>query len=93
MPVRLGLRGTRVVYMGLHVFALAAVIYMTATGSLPIATPLLPLALLYLGYKASTAIARGIEDRDGMRRAIEATLGIHALGALWLAACALYSAA
>jgi 1,4-dihydroxy-2-naphthoate octaprenyltransferase len=93
LPVRLGLRGTRVVYMGLHVLALAAIIYMTATGSLPIATPLLPLALLYPGYKASTAIARGIEDRNGMRRAIEATLGIHTLGALWLSACALYSAA
>ncbi len=93
LPVRLGLRGTQVVYLGLHVFALVVIIYMTATTLLPVATPLLPLALLYLACKASTAIARGIEDRDGMRRAIEATLGIHTLGALWLSACALYSAA
>lgn len=92
LPVRLGLGGTRVVYLGLHVFALAAIIYMTATGALPLATPLLPLALLYLAHRASAAIASGLEDRDGMRRAIEATLGIHTLGGIWLCGAALYSA-
>lgn len=92
LPVRLGLGGTRIVYLGLHVFALAAVVYMTAASLLPLATPLLPLALLFVACKASTAIRRGIEDRDGMRRALEATLGIHMLGALWLCASTLYVA-
>jgi 1,4-dihydroxy-2-naphthoate octaprenyltransferase len=92
LPVRLGLRGTRILYLGLHVFALAAVIYMTVTGALPMATPLLPLVLVFLAYKGSAAIRQELQDRDGMRRAIESTLGIHTLGSLWLCGAVLYSA-
>jgi 1,4-dihydroxy-2-naphthoate octaprenyltransferase len=92
LPVRLGLGGTQILYLGLHVFALAAIIYLTVIGSLPLATPLLPVALVYLAYRASLAIYQGLQDRGGMRRAIEATLGIHTLGSLWLCAAVLYAA-
>ncbi len=92
LPVRLGLAGTQLVYLGLHGLALAAVIYLTATGSLPLATPLLPIALVMLAYKSSTAIPQKVQDRDRMRRAIEATLGIHTLGTLWISVCALFVA-
>jgi 1,4-dihydroxy-2-naphthoate octaprenyltransferase len=92
LPVRLGLGGTQTVYLGLHAVAMLAVIYMTATGALPLATPLLPLVLLYFAYRASTAIRQGLEDRKRMRRAIETTLGIHALGSLWLCGTVLFSA-
>ncbi len=92
LPVRFGLGGARIIYLGLHGFAFLAVIVMTTTGRLPLATPLVPLALLYLAYRASTAIRRGLEERERLRRAIESTLGIHTLGSLWLCGVVLWSA-
>lgn len=92
LPVRFGLAGTAILYFGIQVFAAAVVIYLTVIGSLPLATPLLPVALLFLAFKSSTAIRQGIQDRDSMRRAIESTLGIHTLGSLWLCGAVLYSA-
>jgi 1,4-dihydroxy-2-naphthoate octaprenyltransferase len=92
LPVRLGLNGTAMLYFGIQLFAVVMVIYMTVVGSLPLATPLLPAVLLLLAFKAATAIRRGLQDRDGMRRAIEATLGIHTLGSLWLCGTVLYVA-
>jgi 1,4-dihydroxy-2-naphthoate octaprenyltransferase len=91
LPVRLGLGGTQFLYLGIHFFALAAIIYMTVTGSLPLATPLLPLALMFLAWKAAAAIRQGLEDRVGLRRAIESTLGVHTLGSLWLCGAVLYA--
>jgi 1,4-dihydroxy-2-naphthoate octaprenyltransferase len=75
LPVRLGLHGTATLYIGIQLLALVVVIYMTVVGSLPLASPLLPFALLFLAAEAATAIRRGLQDRDGMRRAIETTLG------------------
>lgn len=92
LPVRLGLGGTANLYLGLHVVSLVAVIYMTIRGSLPPAAPLLPAALLYLAYRSSLAIRQGLEDRNGMRRAIETTLAIHSIGSLWLIGCVLFMA-
>ena len=92
LPVRLGLNGTAMLYIGIHVLAAAVVIYMTVDGTLPLASPLLPLALLVLAFKSASAIRLGLQDRDGMRRAIEATLGIHTLGSLWLCGLMLYAA-
>jgi len=92
LPVRLGLDGTANLYLGIHFSAVAVVIYVTVLGSLPLAAPLLPLALLYLSYNASTAIRRGVQDRDAMTRAIESTLKIHMLGSLWLCGCVLFAA-
>lgn len=92
LPVRLGLDGTAMLYFGIHLIAVVVVIYMTVVGSLPLAAPLLPFALLFLAFKAATAIRRGLQDRDGMKRAIEATLGIHTLGSLWLCGIVLYAA-
>ncbi len=92
LPVRLGLGGTAMLYLGLHIFALAAIIYTTVIGLLPKATPVLPVILLFLAFRASTAIRRGIQNRDGMQRAIEGTLGIHMLGSLWLCGLVLFAA-
>jgi hypothetical protein len=39
---------------------------------------------------ASQGIRQGIADRPGMTKAIEMTLGIQAIGTIWLAACALF---
>lgn len=92
LPVRLGLAGTATLYLGIHFFAAAAVIYLVFVDALPLAAPLLPIALLFLAFKAAGAIRRGLDDRDGLRRAIEGTLGIHTLGSLWLCAAVLFTA-
>lgn len=90
LPVRFGLGGTAVIYAGLHLAAVIAVTWLTVTGALPMLTPLVPLALLFLTARSALAIRRGIAERDGMRRAVESTLAVHTLGSLWLCACVLY---
>jgi 1,4-dihydroxy-2-naphthoate octaprenyltransferase len=90
LPVRLGLSGTAVVYVGLHIAAAAATAWLTYTGSLPLLAPLLPTVLLVLAFRGGAAIRKGVEDRNSMTRAIEGTLAIHTVGSLWLCACILY---
>ena len=92
LPVRLGLHGTAVLYAGIHVFAAAAIVWLTVRRGLPMAAPLVPLVLLIMAWRAAAAVHQGVADRDRMTKAIEATLGIHTLGSLWLAACALFVA-
>jgi 1,4-dihydroxy-2-naphthoate octaprenyltransferase len=90
LPVRLGLGGTSVLYLMLHLAAATTAVWLTVRGGLPLLAPLAPVALLALAWKASQAIRSGIADRPGMTRAIEMTLGIQAIGSVWLAGCALY---
>lgn len=90
LPVRLGLGGTSVFYLMLHLAAAAAAIWLTIRGGLPMLAPLVPVALLALAWKASQAIRQGITDRPGMTKGIEMTLGIHTIGSIWLAGCALF---
>ena len=92
LPVRFGLGGTAIIYLLLHLTAAAATTWLTVRGGLPLLAPLLPIGLLVLAVKASAAIRKGIDDRPGMTRAIEMTLGIHTIGAIWLAGCALFVA-
>jgi len=91
LPVRLGLNGTAALFICIHVVAVAAVLLLTLMGSLPLAAPLLPLGLLWLAARSAAAIRSGLQDRSGMQRAIEATLGIHAAGSLWLCGCVLFA--
>jgi 1,4-dihydroxy-2-naphthoate octaprenyltransferase len=90
LPVRLGLGGTSVLYLALHLVAAATVVWLTLRGGLPLLAPLAPGALLVLAWMASQGIRQGIADRPGMTKAIEMTLGIQAIGTIWLAACALF---
>ena len=92
LPVRFGLGGTSVIYLFLLLAAAAAAIWLTLRGGLPLLAPLGPIALLLLGWQASRSIRQGVVDRPGMTRGIEMTLGIHTLGSIWLAGCALYTA-
>jgi 1,4-dihydroxy-2-naphthoate octaprenyltransferase len=92
LPVRLGLGGTSILNMALHVAAAGATVWLTLRGGLPLLAPLVPVALLALAFKASQAIRGGICDRAGMTKGIEATLGIQAIGSIWLTGCALYLA-
>ena len=90
LPVRLGLPGTSMLYVLLQAAALAFIILLTVQGRLPMLAPLAPFGLMFLAWRASTAIRSGVEDRDAMTQAIESTLAIHTIGCLWLAGCAMY---
>lgn len=90
LPVRLGLSGTAVVYVLLHVAAVAATGWLTYDNALPLLAPLVPAALLVLAFKAGAAIRVGIRDRGRMTAAIESTLAIHTIGSIWLVACVLF---
>ena len=91
LPVRLGLNSTANLYFAIHLAAVVAISVLTVKGSLPVLAPLVPVGLLALGWKAATGIRGGIEDREVMAKSIEATLGIHTIGCIWLAGCALFS--
>ncbi|MDJ0939535.1 MAG: 1,4-dihydroxy-2-naphthoate octaprenyltransferase [Woeseiaceae bacterium] len=92
LAVRLGERGTSVLYTAIHLFAAVIVVLMTVNGDLPLAAPLVPVVLVVLALRAAAGIRTGVADRDSMTKAIEGTLGIHTLGSIWLIACALYLA-
>ena len=61
-------------------------------GGFPAWTLIVPALLLVLAWQATRAIRVGVADRPAMTRAIEMTLGIHTIGSLWLAGCALFIA-
>lgn len=92
LPVRLGKGGTALLYVLIHLLAAGAVVAVALLGPLPIATAVVPILLLLQAVKASAAIRRGVDDRAGMTKAIEATLGIHTVGSIWLAGCAIFVA-
>lgn len=91
LPVRLGLAGTARLYLSIQLAAVVVIALLAAMGTLPMLAPALPAGLLVMAWSASRAIQNGVSDREGMTRAIEATLTIHALGALWLTACVLFA--
>ncbi len=90
IPVRFGLGSTANLYLAVNIVAAAAVVVLTGLGKLPLLAPLVPLALLGLAFKAAKGIRGGMDDREAMTKSIEATLGIHTIGCLWLAGCALF---
>ncbi len=92
LVVRLGLDGTALVYALLHGTAAAVSVWLAATGALVAAAPLVPLLLLVLAARAAMAIRIGVADRARMTSAIEATLGVHTIGSIWLAVVVLYPA-
>ena len=91
LPVRMGLIGTSRLYFTIQLAAAAFIAVLTVQRELPLLAPLAPLALLFLAWRAATAIKTGIENRESMTQAIESTLAIHTVGCLWLTGCALFS--
>lgn len=91
LPVRLGLAATSRLYFAIQLAAAAIIILLTVQRALPLLAPLTPAALLFLAWRAATAIKAGIENRESMTQAIESTLAIHTVGCLWLGACALFA--
>ena len=91
LPVRLGLGATANLYFLLHVTAVVAIGWLAYVGRLPVLAPLVPLGLLALGWKSASGIRGGMGDREAMTKAIEGTLGIHTIGCIWIAGCALFA--
>ncbi len=90
LPVRLGLPASARLYFVVQVVAALVIAYLALQQALPLLAPLVPLALLILAGRAAAAIRGGIEDRAAMTQAIEATLGVHTIGCLWLTGCVVY---
>ena len=93
LPVRIGLAATAVVYMLIHIAAVGVVAWQTYAGALPVLSPLVPVGLLVPAAMASRSIRYGVSDRTRMTRGIEATLGVHTVGSLWLTLVLVYLAA
>ena len=68
----------------------ACAVALMLRGEFPAWGLIVPALLLVLAWQASRAIRTGIADRPAMTRAIEMTLGIHTIGAIWLTGCALF---
>ena len=90
LPVRIGLRGTALLYVLIHVAAAATIAWLAWIDALPLLAPLAPVALLALALRSGLAIQRGIGERAGMTKAIEGTLAIHTIGSIWLIGCVLF---
>lgn len=81
LPVRLGLRATAVVYGGLQLTAMGGILIWQQQAGLPGWVLVIPAGLLVTGVLQM----RRIDDSAAnLRAGIQATLGIHALGCLWL---------
>jgi 1,4-dihydroxy-2-naphthoate octaprenyltransferase len=88
LPVRWGLRGTWTLYVATNTLALVAVTIAVAWGLMPAVALAGPGALLAVALYVAGTLARGAPDRFTLTAAIKATLGIHALGTVWLVAFA-----
>ena len=91
LPVRLGLGATANLYFLLHFLAVVAIGWLTYAGAIPLLAPLVPLGLLALGWKSASGIRGGMDNREAMAKSIEGTLGIHTIGCIWIAGCALFA--
>lgn len=91
LPVRFGRSATGGIYVGLHLIAAAATLWLTVQGHLPLLAPAVPFLLLALSLRVAGAVRRSASDPVGVRGAIEFTLASHTLGCLWAAACVLFT--
>lgn len=90
LPVRIGRARTANVYLAMHLLGFAAIVWLVVTGVLPLVTVIVPALLLALATKAAAGIRAGLDDRERMTKSIEATLGIHTIGSLWLTGILVY---
>ena len=91
LAVRLGLRGTQALYVCIHVLAVLAIGLAVSQGTFSVIVLALPALLLLAAILASRSIGRTTDPTQPLRRSIELTLAIHALGTLWLAGYVWYA--
>ncbi len=92
LPVRLGLNGTRRLYLATNTLALVAVAVAVALGLLPILAIALPGMLVLFALYVALTLARSAPTRSTLTKTIKATLAIHAAGGVWLTLFAWLSA-
>jgi len=90
LAVLLGRRGAALLYAVSGLGAVAAVAVAAALGIVPVWTVAGPVLLLALGRNGFKGILS--DDRDALRRGIEATLAQHVLGTIWLTLVVVYAA-
>jgi len=90
LVVRFGRDRTKYIYRGLTVLALVANLAAVWMGALPWWFALLAAGLGAMGLVAATGIGSPSLQRERLRRSIEQTLAIHALGNLALIAAILF---
>lgn len=91
LPVRFGRTATAGIYVGLHLIAAAATLWLTVAGHLPLLAPAVPFVLLALSLRTAGAVRRSGSDPAGVLGAIEFTLASHTIGCLWATACILFT--
>ena len=91
LAVRLGPRGTQVLYVCIHVLAFLAIGLAVSQGSFSVIVFALPALLLLVAILASRSISHATDPAQPLKRSIELTLAIHALGTLWLAGYVWYA--
>ena len=91
LPVRLNLAATAALYALLHVVATAVTLWLAIRGNVPPLTPVVPCLLLLPALAAANTVRTMADSRKRMTRAIETTLGVHTVGALWLTGCVIYA--
>jgi 1,4-dihydroxy-2-naphthoate polyprenyltransferase len=84
LVVRLGPAGARAIYFGLTALALAAAVAAVAIGALPLWYALPAAALALGGAMAARGISVEAAGRARLRKSIELTLAVHALGSITL---------
>ena len=89
LAVRLGTSGARILYQFLTLVALAAGVVLVVRHDLPRWALVASLVLAAAGLQASRGISLEPARRDGLKKSIELTLAVHALGCLALVAAAL----
>ena len=89
LAVRLGTGGTRILYQFLTLVALAAGVALVARHDLPRWAIIASLLLAAGGLQASRGISLDPERREGLKKGIELTLAIHAVGCIALVAASL----
>jgi 1,4-dihydroxy-2-naphthoate polyprenyltransferase len=92
LPVRLGRKATSVLYFCVHAVAVLAIALAVTKQWLPLPAIVLPAVLLLAGASAARAIGKRGENDQGLKRGIELTLAIHALGGFWLTGWIWYAA-
>ncbi len=82
LVVRLGIDGTRKLYLALHVAAFTCVLALALTGLMPWWTALGAALILAGGIRASQGIGDPGIGREALTRSIETTLGLQAAGSV-----------
>jgi len=90
LPVRLGARGSRNLYLALHIAAVLSVGIAVARDLLPWPAIAGTGVLMILAIYASSGISLAPDTRERLKKSIEMTLSVHTAGCLWVLGNILY---